>query len=587
MNKNKNLEQYYNNEFERLSKDLNADERKNLLNKIKKDKQEADTTVESIKRREKKRQNQFALAKIEYEKTDTLTKIIIWILSLFTGKKREEVVLDKIFNNLKRELETKYDYIVDFKEYNLTNNFAKELLELSDACGKARPIIEKFFDDPFYYNSFMTTVLEKTFTEELKASMRDLHSKNFQVESEFIEREKIIREKIRRLKKFFHKLDTTSFGGINVTFKSFELLKRLIKFDFKNILYHFVSDDIGEGKITPKKVKFHIVDSSLQDLYSILDQLDFDFSKVGFVENMIEYSKNNSTPEIDMDMNFTETEVNGIKHVFEAIEFFKHKIPLKKIFQYFKQDILFAPLPLNVKVNFINIYKEIKEKEIDEEWDTRYEDLKEVNTNKLLSGLFTNYDFSTLRFFDLNLKNQVDKHSNVKLRSVKKLNLISHFIDIIYKQNIEKLINKLLIDGNFAKDSYRNNISTAYYLLYNCPERIKEFDKNLNPEKDAGRKINTFIQISTRESEYTKTLEHTIVDLNETTSHLIDEIFSSLLTINEMINSLLNAEEVDLKKIYNFDSIKFPGYMTPQQALQKAFKDLDQFFKVYNYIEDF
>ena len=66
MSKNKNLEQYYNNEFERLSKDLNAEERKDLLNKIKKDKEEADLTVDAIKKREQKRKSQFALAKTEY-----------------------------------------------------------------------------------------------------------------------------------------------------------------------------------------------------------------------------------------------------------------------------------------------------------------------------------------------------------------------------------------------------------------------------------------------------------------------------------------------------------------------------------------
>jgi len=75
--------------------------------------------------------------------------------------------------------------------------------------------------------------------------------------------------------------------------------------------------------------------------------------------------------------------------------------------------------------------------------------------------LFKNYDFNTLDFFNPDLKNKIDMHSHIKLKNVKKLNILTHFIEKVYKPEIEKVINKLLIDGISAM----NHTGTIFPLV--------------------------------------------------------------------------------------------------------------------------
>lgn len=574
-----------NNEFEKLSKNLDDKERKELLQKIQKTADDKESSGGGD-RTDRKFTSQFSYAKKIYNQSDFLSKIIIWFISLFTGQKKEDVVLNRIFEDIKKDIQLHYGRIIDFKRDIFTINFANELSALVDACERCIPIVDKYISNNNFYHGFVSKIIEDNFDEKLSDELKKIDPMSNEMSLEYVEKDDFLKKKSRFEKAFFNKLTLTTFTDLNSMFIKVELLSRLITFNFTSLLYSFSTIDQKFADISG--VKFATIDTSLEKLYAILDRITFQYPDITFLDQMIDYSKFNPIEEKDVDVYFSENELNKIKKLLSIISHFKDKIPLKQIFQYYKKNLNYKPIPFSVKYDCINIYKGYKQKIINSSWDVHYDKIKDANQKKLVNELFNDNLVYVLAYFNNELKVKLDKKSNIKLKNVQKLNMLTKFVDKIYKEHIEKIINKILIDGSFVKDSFRNNISSAYYLLFNSLERIKTFDKQLNPDRDIGKKVATFLKITMNEVDFAQTLQNTVIDINDMSSEVIDEVYNSLWTIsNFSINLATNIENPKSAYITNFDRIKIPGFLTSLQAITRVIKFFDLFFKIYANIEDY
>jgi len=576
----------YDSEFERLSKDLNDEERRDLLRKLKKDENNL-KEEKTNKDKEENVQIQLKIAKSTYLNYSIFTKFFIWLISIFTARTKEEVVLDRLFNDIRREIQYINNSIIDFKNNLITNNFAEEILNLAEICNAAIPIIDIFFADTAFYNNFICYVFEENFDTDLKNSMNELKPENYEINTDFVEREDFFNEKEIRERAFFNKLSLLSFIEINRMFSDFEILVRLITFDFKTLLIDFSNNQTDMDTTNKYGIKFSLVNELLEKLYIILNAINFTYDDIDFIEKIVDYKKNN-IKQNDISNDAVLNKINDImRKIFLSIENIKNKIPFKEIFQYFKKDLLYKPPRYNIKFDILNIYKNYKKSIITSEWENYFDKIRENNQNKLMEDLFKDYKFNTLDNFNIELKNNIEMHSHIKVKNVKKLNLLANFINKIYKREIEKVINKVIVEGTFAKESERNSYTSAYYILYNSLEIIKDFDKNLEPEKEYGNKIATFIKISTHDVNYAQSLQHTILDINDMSNEILEDTYNALWNIGNLINNLAKQLNKEMEVVSNIDSIKVPGFISASQAVIKIKKRFDLFFKIYNIIEDY
>lgn len=575
----------YDSEFERLARTLEPNERKALLDKIKKIKQIENLSLPEVKKENVVRR-QLNYAKNLVVKSNFLTKIIIWFISFFSNKKREEVVLGWMFNDIRKEISIKYGNLIDFKNGVLTKYFAEEVLNLAEICNELIPIINLYFKDEVYYYDFLSLLIEKSFNSELKISLDRLNPETFDIRSDYIELDKYFNERDRRLKDFFQKLSFYSFNNIVRFFSRFELIIILINFDFKGLLYDFISKDQSGKSQSKDGIHFFVVDSLLERLYILLESIDFNFDKIIPIEDMQEFSKKEMENSSEENL-FSKKDIEKIKILLQSISNFKKAVPLKLIFQYFRNDILYAPAPLTIKIDVMTLYKEYKRKIINKEWAIYFEKIGEMNLKKTLDLLFPDYDFNTLEYFNLELLDLINKKSPFKLKNVKKLNIIMFFLETKYRTEIEKIVNKILISGNFTKDTIRSNLASTYYLLHNYSERIRKFDNDFESENEFGRKISSYLKVNAGEIDYTRTLRNTILDINDSSNQLLEEVFNALWNIHELATNLANYYSAKNVLVLNFNEIKLPGYFNSIQAIKDVKNLLDLFFKVYNQIGEY
>ncbi len=573
--------------LEKLARELTEEERKNLLNKLKDYKSDSKEEDQFINNEVKKTgvKEQETLARTIYKKNGIFYRIFVIILSFFSGKNKYEVVIENELNNIKRDITANYGNYINFYENRFNSNFIKELLPIIRICEELLPIFNRYFSDNFYYYGFIADIIEKNFPDKIKDVMDMTLPENLENRSEFIDRVAFLKERDNRLKRFFLQLNLMYFETISQQVNRFDLLIRLVNFNFKEILNNFLIDNINEPVKNSNFAKIDLVESSIHRFYRIINAINFDFDDVVFIMNLIEYSKENE-PNNEVNKDFNEDTIEKIKQLLDLVKFIKEKIPFRLIFQYIYKDITYKVPTLKIENNIFEIYKEYKKTLIEKLWNTHFISIRKNNLNFLISNFIKDYNFETLEFFNLRLKEEIEKLVPIKLFNVHIINFIIEFLQSIYKIKIESVINKILIDGIFKKDNQRANLSVAYYFLNNYLEKIREFDVKFSEEKDLGKRIYLTIKRVESDPNFKTALVNLVADINEESTKIKNELCETYKIISEFLQLLIDVKNPTKVPLTNFDKVRVPGYPNPFIAVEKSIEYLNEFFKILRLIEE-
>lgn len=580
-------------EFEKLSKKLSDSERQDLLSKLKsedkKDSENGEYTQNIIKdNKNTDLDEQLKIALENYKKSGFLNRIIILITSFFSGKNKEELLIEKEFTKLKKEIQSGYANIIDFNSNQLTHNLANEIILLNESVLKVRDLIENFFSDDKFYREFLFTYFEKQFGESLNKSMQSLNPENVKL-NEVIDKAGITREKDRRIKDFFDFIDKTKFDFVFNQIGKLEIALKIIKFDYSKILQPFGITNFKNLAEKKNSASFISIEKNLERLYSLL--LDFNFSglTIPILLDFADFTKSNYISESQEIFNksFTEQDIKKITDVFKSFKVFFEKVPLDKIFKYFKKDILYKPSINNYTLDLVSVYKDLKRKKIDDMWGNYYLNLKRNELNKLIHELFGDTDFFSLHYFNNKLYDDIFKYTSVKLTSIYFINILLFFIRKFYRNNIEAFVGKILIDGSFIDEMAKFHLSGAYHTINNSFEKVNLFDVRFNSDNDYGKKIKLYIERTAgiNDPDLKKSFQSYVADINTNGLSLSNEIYNGLNTIKTFFNNLSPATPKSERPISNIDSIRVAGNSNILILIDKHLEVISKFFKIYKQIE--
>jgi len=230
-------------EFEKLAKNLSDKERQELLSKLKPEDRsniEKSDGALSQKREDKKltAAEQYKIALENFKKSGFLDKFLVILASFFSGKNKEELIVEKEFSRLKKEIQNKYYNILNFEDKTFTSNFANEIILLNESVQKVKEIVDVFFRNTDFYNEFIFTFLEKQFGEGLKQALKKIEPEDIK-STEFIDKTAFLRERDRRIKEFFDVVDKTKFDFHIKQIEKLEITLKILKFDYGKLLQPF------------------------------------------------------------------------------------------------------------------------------------------------------------------------------------------------------------------------------------------------------------------------------------------------------------------------------------------------------------
>lgn len=569
-------------EFTKLSKNLAPIERKKLLEKIDKEKEEEKNLNKNTKH---SRKIQYEYAKKIYKKSGFFEKVVIWFMTFFSGKDREDVVIEEELNKIKREIKNQNKNIINFENSSLTSFFAKELIKIWKKCETIKKKSNIIFDIE-YYNNFLFFIFEKYLPGSLKFDVKEIFYEEIDNDSSQPDSETSIKIINSHISKYFKMLDASDYSKFNDDFKKIDVLLKIIKFDYEGLLVHFSVNDYNNSVLLTNTADFFRIDKLLEMLFSLFLEISFSVEDLAFFEELKQYAELVKNKQPDKDLTFDESVLTLYRDLIDSIKNIKKIIPIQLIYKYFKKDILYSIKRFPHSNVFLVQYKEKKKKLILKEWKIYIDKMKTDNLLKLIDTMFKGYDFQSLPNFRIDLQNKIKKYSSVKLLHLHTLNIMVEFFRTIYSPKIEHVINHILIDGTFKTDLDRSMLSTAYYNLKNIVQEIEEYDKKFAPNEQWNKKIESYIARLSVDSNFKNMLETTIKEINVETQSFMNNIIKPLDYIREFFNNIVYNKLSELNPLINLDKIKIRGYIYPYKAAERVVNWLNSFEKIRELVEE-
>ena len=275
---------------------------------------------------------------------------------------------------------------------------------------------------------------------------------------------------------------------------------RLINYNFRDLLFEFSVTSTEDNLSAKNYALFKNVENKLDYLNSILSEITFGNSSLMFLEEYPEYFKKkpiSSSMEV-LKQGITVADVEKIFSILDAVNIFRTKIPLTLMLQYFKSDTLYSPKSLANTRNFTETYKTIVRTNFNNMWEEHYMDVRRNYLKKLLAEIYPEFHFDMLQNYTVKLYTQAKQATKVKITSIFLLNLILFFVTKCYKPQLEAIINRILIDGEWTSEQYKFHLSSVYHSMGLNVQKLQEFDNQMSIDNEFGKKIMFYIAKSTR-----------------------------------------------------------------------------------------
>lgn len=483
--------------FDELTRELDDEERKDLLDKLQKEK--GDTHLpDSAEFSQIKSDIQAhrSYARDTMKDLSFIDRIIIWLKSVFSSKQEEDVVLEIIFENLRKQINKSCHGYINWSNRQLTSKFISPFLPLINFCKENSNQVLPLFQGS-YYHDFLCTIFENEFTGKLLESHANLVPENIkEIHTEFFDKNTYDKERTNRQKAFFLNLESGTYDNFYKELSKMDSIIALLTFDFSRLLGEFLITDPDAPLTSNNIANLATAIKQLESLFAVIDQIDFSIKEISILYELLHYSKEHPLKQKDGKEGLVLYDIDLLGEIIEEIQRIKKKIPYMNIIKYYKKNLFYIFPAQQKQGDFIGFYKEHKRKKILNAWDEYYVKMKTEDLNKTLHTVLPGYSFETLRYLTTDLYSQINNLTEYKVTSIYKLNLGFEIIKRLTDLKMFIMLNKLLLKGKFVDDKVKASLSETYQTLTTGSEKISMFDNQFEHNNSLGKSVSHNLKLA-------------------------------------------------------------------------------------------
>ncbi len=557
------------NTLDSLVHQLSAEERTNMLGKISSMMEENQEQPTFVNDAEKHAAITEYTEKI-YDKKGFLYKLQIFLSQIFSGETKSEAVTRMELQNTLHDIKTHYGTLIDTRNNSLTGVFLKEFVKLAKLCDSVKTVLEKTLFDSEFYIKFVSQLLENYQSDSQRVLAAEAYPNALTKKGDITTKNDYTNEKDKRIKRYFNAIELPAFDNLNSMLKRYEIISRLIKFDFRHFFLNFSVSDIDATIPQDASCKYIEIEDQLSRLFRLIISVTFEISDVGIFLSLLDWSKEEGNG-TDDENSFTQDTYNKIESIIDACKQLRHRVPMQNIMVCLKSELLYKLTPVEVNYDVTLIYKEYKRTILDKVWNEYFVTLKKENLSFMASEMFNQeYNYHTLRYLTPHFKQQMERMHFITLPYIYRLNLMVEFLSTAYKGKIEPVLSKIINDGDFKKEKVRNDITSYYYLMSNYEQRVRDFDEKYNPNKETGKLLHQYLNNTGKDEEATSNFVNMIDQINIECQNFISELTHSFKLIDEFLVTVNDVHNPHNIPIINSDKIKIPGQPNLFVAVERS-----------------
>jgi hypothetical protein len=581
------------NTFDKLVNNLSATEKSTLLSKLLKytdDSVNEEVQSRSTVKTDKSKTKEFAQK--EFEKFSLIKKIFVYILSFLKNSTVEDEVIESELVEFKKELSTKCNRFFDVPQKKIKSAVLEKIFPVVMGIEHLKGIYPKLFEDRILFFQFIEYLLENERKTEMTELKGIIDLKSLESNDKILEKHEYNSEKEKRIKHFFLKVAKIDMSNLNFDVSKLNILIKYLDYDFSylpNIFGVSNLEDISTGLhelfVTEEIIAY------FKRLNSLLATLDVSILSSRTYKNFLLFLReiNKETPSpTGSDIDVTEFD-ESVHNVMDSLEDLRSSLLLESTIKVFSKDIFYSGRPLEVSISVVDMYKIYKMPMIDKEWTKNFTNIREKSIRHQISKIYNDYNFDSLSYFNKDLIDRLELHSNAKVKDFYSLNILKKFLESSYHEKLYPTITKIVLEGVFTKDLIKNNFVSAYYTLKSGIGKITEFDDKFKDEAPMQRKINNAIIKTSTDNAFKSILINLLIDINDETQKLKNELIEAIKMLGTIFNSIVNPPENTGKQkiLTNLDMLKIPVHGgNPLIACDIANSEIEHFLNILKLTEE-
>jgi hypothetical protein len=517
--------------FEELASTISVDERRNMLEKIKKD-----INLSSEPLIDEDLDEDVDLDD-HYLKLSILQKIIFFIKSLFTGKNKYELIEDHLIYSLAQDIQRKSPGIIDFSSDTFTSEFYKNILPLKEISDFFRPILAELLGK--YKMEFIAHLASIELVEITERLLKDTDPLiiNTREPDKADTDIRILLE--TNLEEIFSSINPEDRKILYQDMKLMQLLLTFSSLGFGKILEKFkkIGDDSQQNCSLISIEKF------LSRLTDVLNSMKTAPS-LELLEGIFLFFEQDKIGKGDIPLDDDNPIEKSVKQkvkiaadCLSRLRDFNKRIPLKEILKYSKKNIHYRPLEIGGAEDWFVLYRQYWRRMMENKYKDFVRNRKKQEIKKEINVFIGVAEMPLFKDYS---------GSEMALGVIGRFNLALSFLKIYYErifsQRVEKFLKIIMLEGAFYKEENRVVFTDGYDGLLKIGTFIEKLLYDISREGSSGSEIEKIRHEAIALALKTKKIQTVFQRIDKTAEDFIKDTMDNLKRVTQVIDGILYGE---------------------------------------------
>ncbi|MFP4563330.1 MAG: DUF5312 family protein [Spirochaetia bacterium] len=475
-----------------LARSLTDGERRRLLDKVRRSVTLIESTAENIYQKEMDEEERETIVRNDLNRASLILRFRLWLRRLFTGKEETEIYLNLKLKSLKRAIQQRNSELAGLDTKSIYPGFAEEVFAVYTRLFPLIPLFRHLWKSKDRFEALILDLVGNR-VEEPKRELTDfLTIEEMQNIYERTGTKKSIHEQlVRELERYCESIPDDHFGNLEKGIKPVYYLKDFVLFPYQNFfkLFQFTPDEDTEEP--------NFRSASVRLALPYLEQLYYAVYAASKIEDPVSLDQDFAEMLCDSGEDFTgeapcgkieSGDVDGtVRGVVREIRNFQGKVPLVEMIRYFHEDpyyqLVFYVPKLYLRDFFVSKLKLMLLPKLDEIFD----DVRRQVIDKQIKELFPNTSQEPLLYYRDYMSLDYNKLGIPTFSYTKSINLLYNFIRIVYRRQIQEII-QILSQGVLRQNRITlNRLLVHIATLEDLETKIRILDESLSPDEEDGK----------------------------------------------------------------------------------------------------
>ena len=581
--------------FQELARGLPEDERKLLLDRIKKSIQLEDENSErsdsySPPNDEERKQQIIE----DIEKEGPFSRFFLWLLYKMTGKKIDVLFLSKRLKRIKKSIKHIDPELRGLDSRTISGSCGYEFFRLYLASVHLRKVMQKIFLKPDYLAKGLLRILEREIPD-VKHSVKDLMPIEA-MEEAYLKtgmKSTLREEVLKAVDVYMSTIPKEIFVNLEEGIAPVLYVKEVVLFPFVSFfkLFQFTPAE-GVDVISSlfKDASAYISMDYMKRMYEAVTVASRLRNPIvlhdDFVTYLAELAHDDETSEEALDAIEEEKKkiISEFQGLVTAILDFTKIIPLRDMIRYYNQDPYFSVSPDTPRLYLKEFYQSVLRIRFSDEVDFLFPEIQRMyiqkKTEQIFNGKtlanFLNYrEYTSIDYKKLGLPFFLHTRS---------LTLIHNFVLMYFRENIQEMI-RILGRGILSQS---RTIMERLILHGNSLEAIEEkitaFDYSLSPDAEDGKLFQRLRFSLASDVSQQKIYRSIVLQKDKEVKELLDKSVESLLGLSKVMHDILLSSGKSIQTQLSSHYLIKGKAVTMREIIQERMNTVDDFRKLLDLV---